>query len=233
MDIDLTSIAISEIRNELTKQCEVRLLVLRLDLIHPFISGNKYFKLKYNITEARRQGKDTLLTFGGAYSNHIVATANAGQLHGLKTIGIIRGEKMEPLNSRLIFAKECGMELQFVSREKYKEYRDESFLKIDFPLSENYFQIPEGGANILGIKGCSEIIDFITEPFDTICCACGTGTTLAGIILSLHDNQQVIGFQVLKGTGYLKKEVERSNLLYGIQIVSSPKKKNNQSENIV
>jgi len=189
------------ISNELTEQHHIRLFLKRDDLIHPEISGNKWRKLKYNIAEAQRQQKDTLLTFGGAYSNHITATAAAGKYLGFKTIGIIRGEEYIPLNPSLQFAKDCGMELIYLHRELYKNKKIDSLLLEPYysSLISRAYIIPEGGANELALKGCAEIVDELQEmDFDYICCACGTGTTLAGIASALKPSQKTIGFAVLK-----------------------------------
>lgn len=206
-------IPLQEISDEITGRSGVKLYMLRADLNHPQISGNKLFKLKYNLEEARRSGKDSILTFGGAFSNHIAATAAAGKEYGFRTIGIIRGDETEELNPTLRFAKEQGMQLYFVNREHYKQKENPGFLNTVLPdfLYDpiNLYTIPEGAANIAGIKGCSEIINHISIPFDRICCPCGTGTTLAGIILSLKEGQEATGFQVLKGEGYMKAEVQR------------------------
>lgn len=191
----------------------VDLYVLRLDMIHPHISGNKFFKLKYNLEEAKRQGKDTLLTFGGAYSNHIAATAAAGKEYGFKTIGVIRGEELEAppqpspsgkgtkdVNHTLKFAAECGMQLQFVSREEYRKLRDTPTHLL--PYSPDHYVLPEGGTNDLAVKGCAEILQLIDIPFDVVCCPVGTGGTLAGIVSSLKEGQKALGFSVLKGVDF-------------------------------
>lgn len=199
------NIPLQEIEEDFLSEKGIKLFVLRLDEVHPYISGNKWFKLKYNLEEARKQGKDTLFTFGGAYSNHIVATAAAGKELRFKTLGIIRGEELtEEDNSVLKFAKECGMELQFVSREEYRKKDPSTTLRV----TDNYYILPEGGTNELAVKGCKEIIDLINIPFDYICCAVGTGGTIAGIISSLKENQKALGFSVLKGD-FMKSEVEK------------------------
>jgi 1-aminocyclopropane-1-carboxylate deaminase len=183
--------------------------VLRLDLNHSHISGNKLYKLHYNLAELKQHNKDTLLTFGGAFSNHIAATAAAGKEQHIHTIGIIRGDELPELNPTLQFAKECGMELHFVKRELY---RDKSLLEkyiAERFSAQNPFIIPEGGSNEAGVKGCMEIIRSIPIPFDVICCPCGTGTTLAGIILSLQEQQQALGFQALKAEHYISDEVNK------------------------
>ena len=195
------------IQEDFILQKSLSLYLLRLDLIHEHISGNKWFKLKYNIAKMRENKYDTLLTFGGAYSNHIAATAYAGKINNIKTIGIIRGEEYFPLNHTLQFAKECGMQLHYVSREQYKQKNNVIFfenLKMQFG---DFFLVPEGGSNELGYKGCKEIINEINIPFNYIACACGTGTTLAGIVASLNKNQHAIGFPVLKGGGFLKEDI--------------------------
>ncbi len=207
MEIQTSAIPLQHITDAVTKKHEINLFVLRLDLNHPHISGNKLFKLKYNLEEARKQGKDTLVTFGGAFSNHIAATAAAGKEAGFKTIGIIRGEEHPELNPTLKFAANCGMQLHYVSRDDYRNKNILSFYKsLHLQISDCYL-IPEGGSNELGIKGCKEILQNISVDFDFVCCACGTGATLAGIILSLKNNQKALGFQVLKGENYINKEV--------------------------
>lgn len=197
---------LDKIENELTKKQGIHLYLKRDDLIHPEISGNKWRKLKYNIEEAKRQQKHTLLTFGGAYSNHITATAATGKYVGFKTIGIIRGEEHLPLNASLQFAQDCGMQLHYIDRTTFKKLHilEENFnpsslnINIGCDINEVYI-IPEGGANKLALKGCSEMVDEIQEiNFDYICCASGTGATIAGIASNLKSHQQAIGFAVLK-----------------------------------
>lgn len=198
------NIPLQEIHDARIENSGIQLFVLRTDLNHPDISGNKLFKLKYNLLEARKRGYNSLLTFGGAYSNHIAATAAAGKEHNFKTIGIIRGEKVE--NPTLSLAEKNGMELHFVSRDLY---RDKEALYAFAKTLGDHFIIPEGGANEMGVKGCMEIISSVEVPFDTVCCACGTGTTLSGIILSIKPEQKALGFQVLKAENYIEKEVGR------------------------
>ncbi len=180
----------------------VTLTVKREDLLHPVISGNKYRKLKYNLEEARRLQKDTLLTFGGAYSNHIAAVAGAGKEFGFKTIGIIRGEELNNKineNATLRFAQECGMQFEFISREQYRKKEHPDFatrLQRDF---DNFYLIPEGGTNQLAIKGCEEILTQEDVKFDCICVPIGTGGTISGLINSAKANQKILGFSALKG----------------------------------
>lgn len=207
---------LQKITSDIITSKGVELYVYRTDLNHKDISGNKLYKLKYNLEEAKKQNpsarqaeKKTLLTFGGAFSNHIAAAAAAGKEYGFNTIGIIRGDELEVLNPTLTFAKECGMQLHFVSRTLYqnKEMLN-TYVQQHFG-GHNYYLIPEGGSNALGIIGCKEITKDIPIDFDIVCCPCGTGATITGIILSLKEHQQAIGFQVLKGENYIKNEVTK------------------------
>lgn len=185
--------------------------IKRLDLVHPHISGNKFFKLKYNLLAAQQQGYKKLLTFGGAYSNHIAATAYAAQLFGFESLGIIRGEELasKPLNSTLHTAQRFGMQLQFVTREAYRHKQSSAYLaqlQQDYP---DYYVIPEGGTNALAIQGCTEILsDEDRQNYDLICCAVGTGGTITGLIEASHSQQQVLGFSALKGD-FLTAEVQQ------------------------
>lgn len=195
------------IEEDLFKEKLVTLYLLRLDLLHQHISGNKWYKLKYNIAEMQKRNQRTLLTFGGAYSNHIAATAYAGKYYAIKTIGVIRGEEQFPLNPTLNFAKDCGMQLHYISREDYKQKNSSEFLYQLKKKWGNFYLLPEGGANQLGLKGCKEIVKEIDISFQYITCACGTGTTLAGIISSLKENQYAIGFSSLKGGNFLADDI--------------------------
>lgn len=171
-----------------------RIGILRLDLIHPEISGNKWFKLKYNLLEAVKQQKNTVITFGGAFSNHIAATAIACKIAGLKSIGIIRGEDSSANNTTLLLAQQNGMELLFINRIEYSQKNDSGYLqRLRYMYPDSYI-IPEGGDNALGQKGCEEILVKETEFYSTIFCASGTGTTYKGIAKSLlpHQNLTVI-----------------------------------------
>ena len=185
--------------------------IKRLDLVHRHISGNKFFKLKYNLLSAQQQGYKKLLTFGGAYSNHIAATAYAAQLFGFESLGIIRGEELacKPLNTTLNTAQQFGMQLQFMTREAYRQKQSPTYLaqlQQDYP---DYYVIPEGGTNPLAIQGCSEILsDTDRENYDLICCAVGTGGTIAGLIEASHSQQHLLGFSALKGD-FLSRELEQ------------------------
>ncbi|MCF8714009.1 1-aminocyclopropane-1-carboxylate deaminase/D-cysteine desulfhydrase [Joostella atrarenae] len=194
-----------------TKKASVRLFIKREDLIHPFISGNKFRKLKYNISEAEKLKHHTLLTFGGAFSNHIAATAYAGFENGLKTIGVIRGEELADKtekNATLSFAEKHGMIFKYVSRSDYREKEDPIFtnkLKEEFG---DFFLVPEGGTNNLAVKGCEEILEGEDFNFDYICTAVGTGGTISGLINCSQVRQQVLGFPALKGN-FLQTEIRK------------------------
>ncbi|MBK7110227.1 MAG: pyridoxal-phosphate dependent enzyme [Chitinophagales bacterium] len=181
--------------------------ILRLDLIGDKLQGNKYFKLKYNIAEAKNQKLDTLLTFGGAFSNHIYATAAAGKEHDIKTIGIIRGED-NPNNPTLQFAKSMGMQLEFINREAYQHRATPAFettLKNKFG---NFYLLPEGGTNDLAIQGCAEILSGIKNKYDRIFLPVGTGGTIAGIISTQELKTHVTGISVLRGDDTLTKAIK-------------------------
>lgn len=181
----------------------ISLHIKREDKNHNFVSGNKLRKLKYNILQAQKEGKTQLLTFGGAFSNHIAATAAAGQLMGLKTIGIIRGEELRSKideNPTLSFAQKCGMDFQFISRENYRlKHTDEFLHQLKKHYGSDTYIVPEGGTNEFAVKGCEEILTEQDSKFDVICSAVGTGGTISGLINSSFAHQIVLGFPALKG----------------------------------
>nr|WP_294787986.1 pyridoxal-phosphate dependent enzyme [uncultured Flavobacterium sp.] len=181
---------------------DISLTIKREDLIHTFVSGNKFRKLKYNLLQAKAENKTTLLTFGGAFSNHIAAVAYAGKEHGFKTIGIIRGDelldKIEE-NPTLKFAQENGMQFEFVSREEYRLKSETSFIEKLKAKFEDFYLVPEGGTNELAVKGCEEILTDQDDAFNYVCCAVGTGGTISGLINSALPNQKILGFPALKG----------------------------------
>jgi len=185
----------------------IELWMKREDLIHPEISGNKWRKLKYNIAEAEKQGLKRILTFGGAYSNHIAATAAVGKLLDFETIGIIRGDEGFE-NKTLKKAKENGMHLHFVSREDYKLKTNSSFIQNWKEQFGAFFAIPEGGANELGVMGCEEILNESEESFDAIAVSAGTGTTAAGICRQLKRGNLMV-FPALKGGEFIKEEMKQ------------------------
>ena len=175
--------------------------IRREDLLHPFISGNKFRKLKYNILEAQRLEKKTLLTFGGAFSNHIAAVAAAGEKYGFETIGIIRGEELIDKfdeNPTLTFAQNHGMKFEFWTRTDYRNKEDENLISNLRERYGDFYLIPEGGTNSLAIKGCEEILTDQDAKFDYICCAIGTGGTISGLINSILPHQQVLGFPAVR-----------------------------------
>ena len=197
-----------EISHPLFLEKEIQLSIKRIDLIHPYISGNKFYKLKYNILEALKQNTNTILTFGGAYSNHISATAFAAQQKGFKSIGIIRGEETFPLNHTLTFSKNNGMELHYISRKEYRKKHTDSFIKSLQKKLGRFYQIPEGGTNKFAIQGTSEILD-VKDTQNYICSAIGTGGTISGIINSSSNNQKVLGFPAIKGYENLEKDIKK------------------------
>ncbi len=198
-----------KLNSELLDYYDIKLFVKRLDLVHSQISGNKWFKLFYNLEEAKRQNKKTILTFGGAFSNHIYATAAAGKEFGFKTIGIIRGEEHLPLNPTLEFASKCGMEIYYLTRTEYREKQNLEFIEKLHHTFGDFYLLPEGGTNNLAVKGCSEIIKSIDIDFDFICTPSGTGGTLAGLICGLKNNQKALGFSSLKGGDFLNDNVRK------------------------
>ncbi|WP_445381322.1 1-aminocyclopropane-1-carboxylate deaminase/D-cysteine desulfhydrase [Robiginitalea sp. IMCC43444] len=196
-----------QLRLPLLERNKVELYVKREDLLFPELSGNKYRKLKYNLERAADRGYKTLLTFGGAFSNHIHATAAAGKLFGFKTIGLIRGEELagKPLNPTLQAACDNGMQLVFLSREAYRQKTDPAFLEKIKSDYKNPYILPEGGTNEAAIAGCSEIISSEDYQYHYICCSVGTGGTLAGLASAAAPNQTVLGFPALKAEGLSKE----------------------------
>jgi 1-aminocyclopropane-1-carboxylate deaminase len=202
-DINISNITPDKISLSLFKEKNVEVTVLRLDKIHPVISGNKWFKLRYYLEEASQRNKKAIITFGGAWSNHIVATAAACQIKALNSIGIIRGEKMEKLSPTLTQAKQLGMQLIFINREDYKEKK----VPLAFNKDEYYF-INEGGYGSKGAAGAATILDYCKkEDYSHICCAAGTGTMTAGLINSSLPFQEVTGISVLKNNFELEKNI--------------------------
>lgn len=180
----------------------IELYIKREDVLHDEISGNKFRKLKYNLEEAKRQGKSRLLTFGGAYSNHIAAVAAAGRDYGFETIGVIRGDELAlkyQENPTLKKAMQDGMQFYFATRTQYRDKMNVVFLEKLQQQFGDFYVIPEGGTNQLAVKGCEEILTEEDEVFDFICCAVGTGGTISGIINSLQPHQKALGFPALKG----------------------------------
>ena len=183
--------------------------LLRIDKIHKHVSGNKWFKLKYNLIKAKEEGYTTLLTFGGAFSNHIYATAVAAKEAGFKSIGIIRGEETLPLNPTLRLASFIGMKLQYVSRSQYRDKTTPEFIDELRQKHGDFYMIPEGGTNQIAIRGAEEILEGqLTTSYDYAVSAVGTGGTLAGLISKLNGSADVVGISSLKGD-FLDKEVHQ------------------------
>lgn len=209
--ISYTETPIQEIRDALLEKAGIRLLIKREDLNNPEVSGNKWWKLKHNLFRAHELGHHTLLTFGGAYSNHLYALAAAAHALKVKSIGIVRGEQTLPLNRTLDFATRKGMKLHYLSREQYREKSDEKILTEMRNRFGEFYLIPEGGTNEEAIKGCFELGEKLMREiqFDTLCLAVGTGGTLAGVVQALQPNQEVIGVSVLKDGRFLADEVRK------------------------
>jgi len=194
-----------ELLHPILDKKKIQLFVKRDDLLHEEIMGNKWRKLKYNLAEAKNQGKKTILTLGGAYSNHIYATAAAGVEFDFRTIGIIRGDELRvDSNETLRFAARKGMKLQFVDRKTYRAYREDPV-----SLARSYpdcYILPEGGTNELAIKGCMELVSEIEDHFDLIALPIGTGGTLSGVLAGVNESQHVLGISSLKGD-FMHKEI--------------------------
>lgn len=189
----------------------VRLLLKRDDLIHPDLPGNKYRKLHLNLRAAAESGHKALLTFGGAFSNHLRATAAAGRLLGFATVGVVRGDELarRPLNDSLARCAADGMRLHFVDRATYRRKAEPDIVAA---LLERYgpaYVLPEGGSNALAARGCAGLGRELRGAGDVVAVACGTGGTLAGLAAGLAKGQRAIGFPVLKGGGFLYADIRR------------------------
>jgi 1-aminocyclopropane-1-carboxylate deaminase len=207
-----------ELADKLVTRRGVRLYLKRDDLVHPEIPGNKWRKLTHNVVAASSQGQHVLLTFGGAYSNHIRATAAAGHWYGFSTIGVIRGEEHLPLNPTLGYAVARGMRLSYLDRATY---RDKATTKVLDRLEQQFgrfYLLPEGGSNALALRGCAELPPEIDVDYDVLCCSVGTGGTLAGIAAGMPDvRKRVLGFSALKGGMFLEDTVRRLQQAYGTE----------------
>ena len=201
--------AVTELTNEVLRRSDVRLWLKRDDLIHPLVPGNKWRKLRLNIAQARNTGADTLVTFGGAYSNHLRAVAAVGKHCGFATVGIVRGERHAQLNPSLRVAADHDMSLSYMDRRTYRLKHTAEVLD---PLRAKYpsaYFIPEGGSNDLAVTGCADIVEELNKQVrtDVICTPVGSGGTLAGIAAALAPRQRALGYSVLKSRGYLHGEV--------------------------
>jgi 1-aminocyclopropane-1-carboxylate deaminase len=206
---DFTNISLDPWDHQAFRQNELTVDILRLDKIHSEISGNKWFKLRYYVEKAKQTNKDTLVSFGGAYSNHLLALAATAHMHGLCSIGFIRGEQPVLLSHTLIAAKEYGMKLLFLPRSAFDNIKRsdclgnwaENFTGFNAETIQGSLLIPEGGAGKEGLRGSEEILSLVPQQkYTHACTAVGTGTTLAGIVNSSHPNLKMIGISVLKGT---------------------------------
>ncbi len=199
---------LEEVHSTLFQERQVRLFIKRDDLIHPFISGNKWRKLKYNLIKARQQNKTHLVTFGGVWSNHLLATASACAKFGFKSTAFVRGEDVN--NELLFLCRMFGMELRFTDRESYRNKKQ--LFDTFFGSDSTSFFLDEGGAGAEATQGCAELIDELPENFQHIFCAAGTGTTAAGIINGLNNHKLATKMHVipvLKGADYLKSEIQQ------------------------
>lgn len=210
-----TAAELSGLQTLSVRICSANVGVLRLDKIDDIGSGNKYFKLKYNLQQARNDGYQRLISFGGAYSNHIHALALAGAKQGFETVGLIRGERTEPLNDTLKDAVDAGMQLHYLTRTDYRRRHDPDFID---QLSQQFpgcYWIPEGGSNLLGVRGCMDIADYIDDTTQLIILPCATAVSLAGVAAAC-PRQKVLGISVLKNafdleyrvSAYLKELVD-------------------------
>lgn len=199
---------LTKIDDPLLAQYQIELWMKRDDLLHRVISGNKWRKLKYSLDHALSTGADTIISMGGAYSNHLHALAFAAKVVGLKTLGFIRGEQPGTLTPTLSDMQNWGMELRFVSSSDYRRLRQYKGC-YDLPgLKPQQYWLPEGGAQALALKGVAELVSEIDVGYDVICAPCGTGTTLAGIIDAVPDQVSVMGFAALKNAGFLQADIE-------------------------
>jgi 1-aminocyclopropane-1-carboxylate deaminase len=208
LEQDFRQSILTQIDDPFLERNNVSLWIKRDDLLHPIISGNKWRKLKYNLDEALSLGADILISMGGAYSNHLHALAYIGRILKLKTIGIIRGERPYQLTATLEDMQNWGMELRFINRTDYRLYRNNKHSQNLADLKPNGYWIPEGGANILALKGVAELVNEIEIPFDTLCVGCGTGATLAGLITALSSQKTALGFAALKNAAFLDADVQ-------------------------
>jgi 1-aminocyclopropane-1-carboxylate deaminase len=205
---------LQRLEGELFTQKQIALWMKRDDRLHEEVSGNKFRKLKYNLLQAKQEAKTQLLTFGGAYSNHLYAVAAVGYYTGFKTIGIVRGDELNAQsNATLRFCEEKGMTLYFVSRALYRDLRnDYALLNAQLSINlNNCYILPEGGSNMLAVKGVSEMVDEIIDNVqpDVIAAAIGTGGTLGGIYANDAYRGKIMGFGSFKSVAFLYQDIEK------------------------
>lgn len=219
-------ISLDEIKLSAPVEARYRLFVLRLDAMGALTGGNKHFKLKYNLEAVKQQGHKKILTFGGAWSNHLAAVAASRQLaegsQQVEVIAIIRGEKPQIFSRTLSFCEEKGIKLHFVSREEYRQRHDAGYIAELKQRFGEFYLLPEGGSNELAVKGCSEIVGLIEEKFDVICCPVGSGGTLAGIASSIQPDQLALGFVAIRQGEYLEGSI--AQLMTPLSQTASPRK---------
>ncbi len=198
---------LTKINDSWLEQYQIELWMKRDDLLHPVISGNKWRKLKYILDQALSVGSDTLISMGGAYSNHLHALAYVGKLLGLKTIGLVRGEQPDVLTATLQDMNDWGMELRYISRSDYRLLRQYKHYQSLPDIKPGQYWLPEGGAQALALNGVAELVEEIKIPYTLMCVPCGTGTTLAGLIDAVPEGISVLGIAALKNAEFLTAEV--------------------------
>lgn len=200
---------IEKLNHTIFDENQLHVYIKRDDLIHPIISGNKWRKLKYNLKQAKTNGYEGIMSFGGAYSNHIHALAYACQQHQIASVGIIRGENHYQSNATLSQAQKWGMKLTFVSRAEYKRRQDPSYISTLQNHYPNHLIIPEGGSNELALGGVGEIISELSQQltYDTLILPVGSGGTIAGLIKADNNKHRILGIAVLKQADYLKNDI--------------------------
>jgi len=208
------NIIINSLQSELFNESKLSVSMLRLDTIHPIVSGNKIFKLYYFLEEAKNSIHKKIITFGGAYSNHLAATAYACKEVGVKCIGFVRGEKPKELSHTLLFCLQNEMQLEFISRESYKKINKENFLQSLKNIYGDHILIPEGGFSQKGANGAKLICNYFNlKNFSHVCCAIGTATTFAGLINGNNNETEIIGFSVLKNLN----DIEERLIFLGVE----------------
>lgn len=198
---------VDRVNHPVFEEAGITCFMKREDQIHPIISGNKWRKLKYNVAHLKRVKKRGFITFGGAFSNHLAASAFAAKKEGLQMVAVVRGDEQRA-NATLNFVQSCGAEVKRVSRQEYAKKEDDDFLAMLRRQYPNLEIIPEGGANVYGVRGCTEILHEVTQPFDVVACPMGSATTFAGLVLSGKHDVEFMGFPAIKGGNYLSGVVD-------------------------